>query len=160
MIKKILLALGVILIVIQFIRPEKNIAAGAQPNAISTKYTVPDSVNQLLSVACKDCHSNNTVYPWYSNIQPVAWWLNDHVKEGKRKFNLDEFTTYTLKRQDHKLEELIESQEDHWMPLDSYTWIHRDAALTDAQRKVLIDWANLTRKQIQSNPDFATSPKK
>ncbi|TKB97820.1 heme-binding domain-containing protein [Pedobacter cryophilus] len=160
MIKKILLALGVVIIVIQFIRPEKNIAAGAQPNAISTKYTVPDTVNQLLSVACKDCHSNNTVYPWYSNIQPVAWWLNDHVKEGKRKFNLDEFTTYTLKRQDHKLEELIESQEDHWMPLDSYTWVHRDAALTDAQRKVLIDWANVTRKQIQSNPDFATSPKK
>lgn len=160
MIKKILLAIGVILIVIQFIKPEKNIALGAQPNAISTKYTVPDTVNQLLSVACKDCHSNNTVYPWYSNIQPVAWWLNDHVKEGKRKFNLDEFTTYTLKRQDHKLEELIESQEDHWMPLDSYTWIHRDAALTDAQRKVLVDWANATRKQIQSNPDFATSPKK
>ena len=160
MIKKILLAIGVILIIIQFIKPEKNIALGAQPNAISTKYTVPDTVNQLLSVACKDCHSNNTVYPWYSNIQPVAWWLNDHVKEGKRKFNLDEFTTYTLKRQDHKLEELIESQEDHWMPLDSYTWIHRDAALTDAQRKVLVDWANATRKQIQSNPDFATSPKK
>lgn len=160
MIKKILLALGVILIIIQFIKPEKNIALGAQPNAISTKYTVPDTVNQLLSVACKDCHSNNTVYPWYSNIQPVAWWLDDHVKEGKRKFNLDEFTTYTLKRQDHKLEELIESQEDHWMPLDSYTWIHRDAALTDAQRKVLVDWANATRKQIQSNPDFATSPKK
>lgn len=160
MIKKILLAIGVILIIIQFIKPEKNIALGAQPNAISTKYTVPDTVNQLLSVACKDCHSNNTVYPWYSNIQPVAWWLDDHVKEGKRKFNLDEFTTYTLKRQDHKLEELIESQEDHWMPLDSYTWIHRDAALTDAQRKVLVDWANATRKQIQSNPDFATSPKK
>ena len=160
MIKKILLAIGVILIIIQFIKPEKNMALGAQPNAISTKYTVPDTVNQLLSVACKDCHSNNTVYPWYSNIQPVAWWLDDHVKEGKRKFNLDEFTTYTLKRQDHKLEELIESQEDHWMPLDSYTWIHRDAALTDAQRKVLVDWANATRKQIQSNPDFATSPKK
>lgn len=160
MIKKILLAIGVILIIIQFIKPEKNIALGAQPNAISTKYTVPDTVNQLLSVACKDCHSNNTVYPWYSNIQPVAWWLDDHVKEGKRKFNLDEFTTYTLKRQDHKLEELIESQEDHWMPLDSYTWIHRDAALTDAQRKVLVDWANATRKQIQSNPDFATSLKK
>jgi hypothetical protein len=160
MIKKILLAIGVILIIIQFIKPEKNIALGAQPNTISTKYTVPDTVNQLLSVACKDCHSNNTVYPWYSNIQPVAWWLDDHVKEGKSKFNLDEFTTYTLKRQDHKLEELIESQEDHWMPLDSYTLIHRDAALTDAQRKVLVDWANATRKQIQSNPDFATSPKK
>ena len=158
MIKKILLALGIILIVIQFIKPEKNISTGVQSNTISTKYNVPNTVNQVLTVACKDCHSNNTVYPWYSNIQPVAWWLNDHVKEGKRKFNLDEFTTYSLKRQDHKLEELIESQEDHWMPLKSYTWLHRDAALTAAQRTVLVNWANITRKQIQSNPGFATSP--
>jgi hypothetical protein len=161
MIKKALIALGAILIVIQFIKPEKNISAIAiQPNAIATKYTVPDSVSQILKVACYDCHSNNTTYPWYNNIQPVAWYLNDHIKEGKSKFNFDEFITYSLKRQDHKLEELIESQKDSWMPLDSYTWIHKDADLTDLQRNTLINWANNTRKQIQSNPEFASSPKK
>jgi hypothetical protein len=156
MIKKVSLAFVVIIIAIQFIKPQRNSSpAIAQPNAISTKYLVPAEVAQILKVSCNDCHSNNTKYPWYNNIQPVAWWLNDHIKEGKRKFNLDEFTTYSLKRQDHKLEELVESQADHWMPMESYTWTHKEALLTNKQSKLLVDWANSTRKQIQGNPEFA-----
>lgn len=160
MLKKILIGIAVLLVVIQLFHPQKNIAAGEQPNAISTKYAVPDSVEQVLSVACKDCHSNNTRYPWYNNIQPVAWWLSSHVNDGKKHFNLDEFTTYTLKRQDHKLEELVESQKDHWMPLESYSVIHTDAKLSEKQRKTLIDWANATRKVIQADSLFASSAKK
>jgi hypothetical protein len=160
MIKKILLALLVILVIIQFIKPDKNVSAGEQPNAIATKYTVPDTVASLLAVACEDCHSNNTKYPWYSEVQPVAWWLNDHVVDGKKHFNLDEFTAYSLKRQDHKLEELIESQEDHWMPLESYTFVHRDAKLSDSQKKILIDWAKDLRTQIQADSLFSVEVKK
>ncbi len=159
MTKKVLIVIALILVVIQFIKPEKNSSFAAQPNAISTQYFVSDSVVQILKVACYDCHSNNTRYPWYNNLQPVAWWLNDHIKEGNRKFNLDEFTTYSLKRQDKKLNELIESQIDGWMPLNSYTWLHKDANLNNLQRKLLIDWANKTRKQIRGNPKFALSKK-
>lgn len=160
MVKKILLGLLVVFVVIQFIQPEKNISKAVQANHIATKYTVPDTIENLLSVACYDCHSNNTKYPWYNNIQPVAWWLASHVNDGKKHLNFDEFTTYSLKRQDHKLEEVIESQTDHWMPLDSYTWIHKEAKLADAQSKLIIDWANETRLKIQSDPGFATSAKK
>ncbi len=160
MVKKILLGLLVVFVVIQFIQPEKNISKAVQVNHIATKYTVPDTIENLLSVACYDCHSNNTKYPWYNSIQPVAWWLASHVNDGKKHLNFDEFTTYSLKRQDHKLEEVIESQTDHWMPLDSYTWIHKEAKLADAQSKLIIDWANETRLKIQSDSGFATSPKK
>lgn len=160
MVKKILLGLLVVFVVIQFIQPEKNVNKAVQVNHIATKYTVPDTIENLLSVACYDCHSNNTKYPWYNNIQPVAWWLASHVNDGKKHLNFDEFTKYSLKRQDHKLEEVIESQTDHWMPLDSYTWIHKEAKLADAQSKLIIDWANETRLKIQSDPGFATSPKK
>ncbi len=160
MVKKILIALVVILVVIQFIKPEKNLKADPQPNSIKTKFTVPDTVSQLLAVACMDCHSNNTSYPWYNNIQPVAWWLNYHVQEGRKHLNFDEFVTYSLKRQDNKLKEVIESQEDEWMPLDSYTWIHQDAILSEGQRKTLVDWAKGLRKQIQGGPEFATAPAK
>lgn len=158
--KKILIAIVAILVIIQFFHPTKNIDSSLQKNAIETKYNVPDSVKRILAVACADCHSNNTKYPWYSHIQPVAWWLASHVKDGKKHFNLDEFTAYSLKRQDHKLEELVESQQDHWMPLESYTIIHTDAKLSEKQRKALIDWANETRKIIQADSLFASSPKK
>ncbi|MFC5282750.1 heme-binding domain-containing protein [Pedobacter alpinus] len=160
MVKKILIVTAIFLVLIQFVKSEKNIAEGAQPNAITTKYLIPDSVQQILKVACYDCHSNNTKYPWYSAIQPVAWWLNDHVKDGKKHLNFDEFTTYTLKRQDHKLEEVIETQEDRWMPLESYSLIHGDAKLSETQRKVIIDWAKETRLIIQSDSLFALSAKK
>ena len=159
MMKKILIALIAIIVAIQFFSPEKNIDTKEQANAIETKYAMPDTVKQILSVACYDCHSNNTRYPWYNRVQPVAWWLASHVKDGKKHLNFDEFTTYSLKRQDHKLEELIESQEDHWMPLKSYTLIHKDARLSEDQSKLLIGWAEETRKAIHADSLYISSLK-
>ncbi|MBN8676564.1 MAG: heme-binding domain-containing protein, partial [Chitinophagales bacterium] len=108
MLKKIVLVLLAAFIVIQFIHPEKNTAEGPQPNYIGNAYTVPEDVKSILAKACNDCHSNNTVYPWYAKIQPVDWWLTDHVNDGKKEFNFDEFNGYTLRRQYRKLEECIE----------------------------------------------------
>ena len=82
MLKKSLLAIAVILIVIQFIKPEKNLSDD-NTYAITTKYDMPGDVKKTFEVACNDCHSNKTTYPWYSNIQPIAWFLNDHVLDGK-----------------------------------------------------------------------------
>ncbi len=151
---KFLLFIAASLLIIQFFRPEKNVSDNKQPNHISSLYDVPDNVSVVLKSACTDCHSNNSKYPWYFNVQPVAWWLADHINDGKKHFNLDEFATYTLKKQDHKLEELIESQDDHWMPLESYTYLHKEAKLTEEQRNLLKNWAKSVRSKIQSDPDF------
>ncbi|WP_026904921.1 heme-binding domain-containing protein [Pedobacter glucosidilyticus] len=158
--KKILLGLLAVLVIIQFIKPEKNISTTPSVNSIHNKFPANEETMQILKTACNDCHTNNTVYPWYANIQPVAWWLDSHVDDGKRHLNFDEFLTYKLKKQDHKLEELIESQEDHWMPLDSYTWIHQDAKLNETQRLALVNWAKETRLKIQSDPAFALEESK
>ena len=77
--KKILIILLIIFILLQFIRPAKNKSEGVSPNDISTKYPVPDSVQAILKVACNDCHSNNTRYPWYAEIQPVVWLSLIHI---------------------------------------------------------------------------------
>lgn len=149
MVKKVLMVLLVVLVIIQFFKPTKNTAAGVQVNAIENVYTVPSQITGILQKACNDCHSNNTKYPWYVNIQPVAWWMDDHIKEGKRELNFSEFGTYSLKRQDHKLEEVTEQIVDE-MPLQSYTLVHRNAKLTETEKKALTDWANTLRKEIQS----------
>jgi hypothetical protein len=156
--KRIIFAVIAILIIIQFIKPDKNIHTGKQINAIETKYSVSDSVKYILAIACNDCHSNNTRYPWYNNIQPIAWWLDSHITDGKKHLNFDDFTSYSLKRQDHKLEELIESQKDHWMPLESFTVLHEESRLTKKQSKLLINWANETRKVIQADSLFTAPP--
>jgi hypothetical protein len=101
----------------------------------------------LLKVACYDCHSNSTIYPWYSRITPVNWWLYDHIKEGKRELNFSEFTG-SYKRKMRKLEETAEQTEKHEMPISSYLWLHKEARLNDAQRKLIADWANNARRQL------------
>ena len=146
MLKKILIGLLVVLVLIQFFRPEKN-NSNDLTHDVSTKYKVPEDVSQILRVACNDCHSNKTNYPWYAQIQPVAWWLNDHVTEGKENLNFSSFTQLPIAVQNHKFEEVIEVIDENEMPLESYTYLglHPEAKLTEDQKTALKTWA---RKQM------------
>jgi len=154
--KKILIGIIAIFIVIQFIHPQKNISAAPGGQHIEKLYLMSDSVKTVLQKACYDCHSNNTRYPWYNNIQPVAWWLRHHIDEGKDELNFSEFGTYKPKRQLKKLKEITHEVQEGDMPLDSYTWTHKDAILTDAEKNLVIDWATATARQIAAaNPDIA-----
>ncbi len=147
---KILIALIIILAAIQFIRPEKNKSAELMPGDITTVYDVPGDVNNILKKACNDCHSNNTVYPWYAEMQPVGWWLNHHIVEGKEELNFSEFAHYPVAVQYHKLEEMIEQIKEDEMPLSSYTLIHIDARLTDAEKQSLLNWSQSVRDTIKA----------
>lgn len=135
-------------IVMQFVRPDKNEEGNYASVQTFLEETKPiSSVAATLETACYDCHSNQTVYPWYAEIAPVSYWLSDHIKNGKRHFNVSEWSSYSAKRKDHKLEELIEMVEATSMPLDSYTWVHKDAILSDEQIKEMIIWAKAARLQ-------------
>ncbi|NCU03497.1 MAG: heme-binding domain-containing protein [Chitinophagaceae bacterium] len=140
MIKKIFYVLIAALVIIQFIRPKQNIAAGPFPADVSTKFAINDNVASILKTACYDCHSNNTTYPWYANVQPVNWWLTDHVNEGKKELNFSEFAGYTAKRQRKKFNEIMDEVKEGKMPLKSYTWMHGNAKLTEAQKNALYKW--------------------
>jgi hypothetical protein len=148
--KALLLIVVVFLVVIQFFRPEKNQAAGVATNDITLHYGVAPEVQKVLTKSCYDCHSDRTAYPWYNNIQPFAWYLANHVKEGKRELNFSEFSSYKPKKAAHKLDELIAEVGEHEMPLSSYTLIHRDAALTDQEVKLISDWATHLSDSIRA----------
>jgi len=140
--KKILIALLVVLIVIQFIRPTRNISNLDGPNEISKKYTVPTEVQSILKQSCYDCHSNNTNYPWYANVQPVGWWIQyTHINDGKKHLNFSEYASYTEKRAKRKFEEIVDEVKEGGMPLGTYTFMHHEAVLTPEQSKALTDWA-------------------
>ena len=142
MFRKIMLVLLAALVIIQFIHPKKNKAEGQQPNYIGNVFAIPADVKTILAKACNDCHSNNTRYPWYSSFQPLHWWHNKHIVNGKKKINYDEYTNRNLRYQYHKMEETVEMIEDGKMPLNSYTWMHKDAKLTQQEKSKLIAWAN------------------
>lgn len=146
--KKIGIGILVILLALQAYRPAKN-DSNKMDNDISKSYAVPDDVKQILAKACNDCHSNNTIYPWYSNIQPLRFWLDDHVNDGKRHMNFNEFNTYRIARQYKKLDECIEQVKEGEMPLESYTLIHTEAKLTATEKQKLYDWCSTIRDSIK-----------
>ncbi|MFN8297196.1 MAG: heme-binding domain-containing protein [Chitinophagales bacterium] len=139
--RKIILFILLILIVIQFFQPKKNQSTELLAADITKVTNVPDEVLNILKTSCYDCHSNNTVYPWYNNIQPIAWWLNNHIKEGKERLNFSEFGKYNMDKSRKKLRGIIRDIEEGEMPLSSYTLIHRNAILDEAQKKLVTDWA-------------------
>jgi hypothetical protein len=141
MFKKIMLVLLAALVVIQFIHPKKNIVEGPQANYIGNVYAIPGDVKTILAMACNDCHTNNTTYPWYANFQPVHWWLDKHVRDGKKHINYDEYTNRPLRYQFHQMEETIEMVKEGEMPLNYYTWTHKDAKLTEEEKAKITGWA-------------------
>lgn len=148
--RKVLLVLLVIFVILQAFRPAKN-KNGDTSGSIAHTYPVPPDVQQILAKACNDCHSNNTRYPWYAEVQPVGWWLANHVKDGKRHLNFDEFTSGPIARRYKKLDECIEQVKNGDMPLPSYTIIHKDAILTDAEKQALYAWCNGIRDSIRTH---------
>jgi Haem-binding domain len=143
MLRKILLLLFAVFVIIQFFHPEKNTNNSNEAAAkdISKVFSIPDNVQGILQTSCYDCHSNNTTYPWYAEIQPVAWWLNHHISEGKAEVNFNEFLAYSPRRQYRKLEEIIDQVKKDEMPLSSYTLVHKGAVLSNEQKTILTSWA-------------------
>ncbi len=149
---KILLSLLAVLVVIQFIHPARNLS-NDQTYDVSKKYPVSQEVSDILKVACNDCHTNKTEYPWYFKVQPVDWWLNSHIKGGKQHLNFAEFTKLPVAVQNHKFEEVIEMVKEKKMPIPSYTWLglHPEAKLTDEQRVVLTTWAQANMDTLKAH---------
>lgn len=136
-------------ILIQFIRPPKNNGEEVAENLITAKYQIPQHVQEILKVACYDCHSNTTHYPWYFSIQPIAWVVADHITEGKKELNFSTFVTDPVWRQYKKFKEIGKEVKDGDMPIPSYTWLHRDAVLSAAQKLTVENWASNAMKEME-----------
>jgi len=108
-----------------------------------------ENISALLQESCYDCHSNNTEYPWYNKVQPAAWYLEDHIQEGKDELNFNEWAEYSDRRKNSKLRSIISQIEEDKMPLDSYTLIHKDAILSDEDKRVIIDYMKALKDSLE-----------
>ena len=148
MVKVISISFLVLFVGLQFFRLEKNLSPTPPKTDLLALHPAPAEVKQMLLVACYDCHSDHTRYPWYAEIQPIAWWLKQHVDDGKRELNLSSFGDWSTKRKADRLDEMITRIADRTMPLPSYTLVHHDAKFTDAQIKQLNDWLEALRDKV------------
>jgi ribosomal protein S20 len=151
-IKKIVLSGIVLFLLMQLYQPVRNVDyEQVSPLSFSKTFLVPVKVQTILQTSCFDCHSNNSNYPWYSNIQPVRAFMDSHIKEGKENLNFSEFDTYSTRKQQSKLDRMIKQIKSDEMPLVSYTIIHRNAALNKKSKVILLQWIEETKDSISTN---------
>ncbi len=148
--KKILLAISVVFIAIQFIQPAHNKSGQIPATDISKTLSISVGVQAALKNACYDCHSNNTDYPWYSDIQPFGWLMANHIKQGKEALNYSEFGSYSPRRQLSKLDGIANSIRDGIMPLSSYKLMHKDAQLNTNEKTLIIKWAQQSKDSLSA----------
>ena len=146
-IKIFLIVALIALVVMQFIRPDKNQSGYETVSSFENETKPTAEVAAILKSNCYDCHSDHTIYPWYAEVAPFSYWLQDHIKHGKGHFNASDWDSYSVKKKDHKLEEVIEMVKEGEMPLNSYTWLHGD--LSEDDRKLLLAWASVSRIQYK-----------
>jgi hypothetical protein len=144
--------LGLLLVfgALQLHRSPLNTGVAEGSESIVAREKVPANVRQILARACYDCHSDHTKYPWYAAVQPVAWWLNDHVTEGKSELNFSAFAGYETKRAVRKLRSVADEVHERHMPLKSYLLAHPEAKLTDAEVALVTTWAEDLADEIES----------
>ena len=146
--KWLLILIVALFVGVQFVRPARTNPAVDQMQTIHAQLQITPQVAAILDRSCQDCHSNSTRWPWYSNVVPASWFLVDHVDEGREHLNFSEWGKLEKREVDKKLEEMCEEVTDRVMPIDTYTWIHRSARLSDAEIKTLCDWTEAERQRL------------
>ena len=151
--KKILIGLAIILIVIQFFRIDKNVPEYDASMSLMSQAKVPQKVAALIQTSCYDCHSYETNYPWYSNIAPVSWFLENDILEGREHLNFSIWESYKKIEKEHALLEGVTLVTKEEMPIKAYLWIHREARLTDQERNTITGWFEEKAQQLQETDD-------
>ena len=142
------LILLVALVGIQFVPTKRNQSKNVPKTDFMLVNNVPGPVQNKLQVSCYDCHSNNTQYPWYNKLQPIAWLMEDHITKGKEELNFNEWEELSNRRKNSKLRSIISQIEDNEMPMDSYTLIHRDAKLSENEKTEIIKYMSQLKNSL------------
>lgn len=145
--KRILIGVLLFFVVLQFFQPKKNNGDLEAIEPFLNETNPSKNVQGILKRACYDCHSDSTNYPWYAQITPINFWLENHINHGKENLNFSKWNQYSSKRKEHKLDEIIELVEQGKMPLESYTLVHKDAILNDVQIEQIKQWAEWAKIQ-------------
>ncbi len=140
--RKLLIGIALLFVAIQFIPVELNQSETTSKNDFIITLNPPTEIANMLKTSCYDCHSNNTKYPWYDKIAPVSFVVKHHIDEAKEELNFSEWNTFSDKRKQHKLDEIIEETEEGEMPIKAYTIMHGEAKLSLKQLEQLKNWIN------------------
>ena len=148
LLKVLLAVLTVLFIALQFSQPAKTNPASDPALALQTRAQVPNEVATIFDHACRDCHSNETAWPWYSRIAPVSWLVADDVRIGRQQLNFSEWGRYNARQAENKLEEICAVVQAEAMPPKKYTLAHPAARLTASDVKAICAWTVAEQQRL------------
>ena len=118
-----------------------------------------DPVTQsIFRRACDDCHSNRTVWPWYSYVAPVSWLVTSDVKGGRRHMNFSQWAAYSPDKSAKLLDQICKEVHGGDMPPWQYLPMHRAAWLTQTDRQAICAWTATARPNA-ATPGAASAPR-
>ena len=127
---------------IQFVRPARTNPPTDPSRTLAAHTTIPSEAADVLDRACRDCHSNDTRWPWYTNVAPVSWYVIDHVNHGRRHFNYSDWSRYDPHEAEGLLKNACALARKESMPLPAYVRMHAAARLSDRDIAALCDWTD------------------
>jgi hypothetical protein len=151
--KKILIALAALVVLIQVVPqsvfPTTNPPVNPVNTVESRTHALTPAVTAILQRSCYDCHSNRTVWPWYSKVAPVAWLVSNDVTEGRGEVNFSNWGQYSPKRAAHKLKEICEQVDQGEMPLWYYKPMHPGSKLSADDKTAVCAWTRAESALIE-----------
>ena len=148
---KIIIGLVLIFVILQILPREKNQNREPSEADIFKVEETSLELRSLIKGACYDCHSFQTEYPWYSNLAPFSWWIDDHIDHARKHLNFSEWATYDAEKKSHKAEEAMEEIEEGEMPMESYQLAHSSARLSAKEKAKILEWFKRLHKKYESN---------
>ncbi len=131
-----------VVIIIQLIPSGKPDVIESNKNDLLVNNHIPDSVSHILKNACYDCHSNETIYPWYAYIAPVSWLVSRDTKIGRENLNFSEWELLSKMDKAKMLDEIVDEVESGAMPMSIYVVMHPEAKLSMSDRDMIMNWAD------------------
>jgi hypothetical protein len=159
LLKWIVLVLAGLLVVMQLIRPARTNPPVDESRTISAHTQLTPEAAAILNRSCNDCHSNQTRWPWYTNVAPVSWFVINHVNDGRRQMNFSDWAQYDRSEQENYLKKICREVKSGDMPIHSYLWLHGDARLSSEDVKALCDWANNESQRLSQTPEKVSAEK-
>jgi Haem-binding domain len=144
----VILVLLVAFVCLQFVRPDISNPPINESETLEATTQVPENVSNILTRSCNDCHTNKTVFPWYSNVTPISWTLANHIKDGRRHLNFSVWNTYDKDKRRKKLREICDEVSEGFMPIGQYLWLHGNAVLSKEDVQTLCDWTQAEAERI------------
>ena len=139
-----------LLLIAQFVRPARTNPPVDELQTIQATTQMSPDVAAIFERSCRDCHSNKTVWPWYTNVAPISWFIANHVSEARHSMNLSEWGRLDRDQQDRKLRQICDESQDGVMPLSTYTPLHPGSTLSEQDKKTLCAWTDAERQRLSA----------